>query len=362
MMSGVWWPLRAVLFSLPPEAAHAATIAALRLAPRFPRAPSDSKLEQRVWGLDFPNPLGMAAGFDKNAAVPDALHSLGFGHVEVGTVTPRPQTGNPSPRVFRLPSDRALINRLGFNNEGHAAVLARLRRRGSAKGGTLGIIGVNIGANKDSADRVADFVAGLCAFNAVADYFTVNISSPNTPGLRDLQAPTALAALLLAVTTRRRDLVAQGGAHRPIIVKLAPDLADGDLPAIIEVLNGSGIDGIAIANTTLARTGLRHEATAREAGGLSGAPLFRASTRMLAQVHQLTGGQLPLIGIGGISSGADAVAKIEAGATLLQLYTGLIYEGPGLIGSIDRAISERLARDRIGLAELRGRTAKAWVG
>jgi dihydroorotate dehydrogenase len=310
-----------------------------------------------VWGLALPNPLGMAAGYDKDARVPDALLAMGLGHVEVGTLTPRPQSGNPRPRLFRLVRDRALINRLGFNNAGHAAALARLRQRRRD-----GVVGVNVGANRDASDRVADYVAGVRTFYDVASYFTVNISSPNTPGLRDLQAPAALDELLARVLEARAAMVATGAPRRPIVVKLAPDIAEADLEPIVGVLTARGIDGIAVSNTTLARDGLAEAALAREAGGLSGRPIFQRSTAMLARIYLLTGGRIPLIGVGGIDSGEAAIAKIEAGATLLQLYSGLVYEGPGLIGGIKRALVDYARREQIGhLDAATGRRAREWA-
>jgi dihydroorotate dehydrogenase len=361
-MRDLSWPLlRTGLFALSPERAHALTLAALARGPRWPARATAPELAQRIWRLDFPTPLGMAAGFDKNAEVPDALLNLGFGHVEIGTVTPRPQAGNPQPRLFRLTQDRALINRLGFNNEGHAAVVERLKRRGGARADSLGIVGVNLGANKDSVDRAADYVAGIGAFAQIADYMTINVSSPNTPGLRDLQAPAALEQLLAAIMRARAELVSRGQPRRPVVVKLAPDLADDDVPDIAAVILASGADGIAVSNTTLTRTGLRDALAGTQAGGLSGAPLFALSTRLLAKIHRLTAGKVPLIGIGGIASADDAIAKLEAGASLLQLYTGLLYQGPTLISTIHRGIADTLRRDRVTLAELTGRRAAQWA-
>lgn len=345
---------RPLLLTLDPERAHDLTLAALeRGIHPHDRSADDAALAASVWGLDFPNPIGIAAGFDKNARVPDAMLAMGCGFAEIGTVTPLPQPGNPRPRVFRLIQDRAVINRLGFNNEGHAAVLARLARRQKA-----GIVGVNIGANKDSADRATDYVKGLATFNRLASYFTVNVSSPNTPGLRDLQAPAALDALLSRIMAERRRLAEGGEPHRPIVVKLAPDLADDDLPAIVDCIMKHAADGIAVSNTTLARTGLQNQLAGRQAGGLSGRPLFVRSTRMLARVWQLSGGKLPLIGIGGIESGETALAKIAAGATLIQLYTGLVYEGAGLIARIKRHLSAHVhEHGHRTLADIRGSRA-----
>jgi dihydroorotate dehydrogenase len=299
----------------------------------------------------------MAAGYDKDARVPDALLGMGLGHVEVGTITPHPQSGNPRPRLFRLVRDGALINRLGFNNGGHAAALARLLRRGRG-----GVVGVNVGANRDAADRVGDYVAGVRVFYDVASYLTINVSSPNTPGLRDLQAPAALDDLLARVLNAREALVAAGAPRRPIVVKLAPDIAEADLEPVVGALMRRGADGIAVSNTTLARDGLAEAALAMEAGGLSGRPLLERSTTMLARVYLLTGGRIPLIGIGGIESGAAAIAKLEAGATLLQLYTGLVFEGPGLIGRIKAELVDYVQRERLAhVAEATGRRAQEWA-
>ena len=341
-----------------PEDAHDVTLKALENGV-YPRGPSAAapELAQCVFNLDFPNPIGIAAGFDKDARVPDAVLGLGCGFAEIGTVTPKPQSGNPKPRVFRLVSDNALINRLGFNNGGHAAALARLE----ARRGKGGIVGVNIGANKDTSDRPGDYVQGLEAFNTVASYFTVNISSPNTPGLRDLQAPAALDELLGRIMAARAALIKKGGPHRAIIVKIAPDIAADDVPAICERLKAHGVDGIAVSNTTLARDGLK-DGLRSETGGLSGRPLFTRSTIMLARVFHETGGTIPLIGIGGIDSPETALAKIEAGATLLQLYTGLIYEGPGLIGRINAHLAETVRRTGVkNLTSLTGSKAQAWA-
>jgi len=358
MLGAVFELARPLLNALDPEQAHELTLRSLE-AGIYPRgqAPDPSCLGLRLWGLDFPNPLGMAAGFDKDARVPDAVLGMGLGFAEVGTVTPRPQEGNARPRVFRLIRDRALINRLGFNNGGHAAAKARLAARAGK-----GVVGVNVGANKDTPDRAADYVEGVRCFYDVASYFAVNVSSPNTPGLRDLQAPAALDDLLARVLAARADLMAAGKPSRPIVVKLAPDLAAADIAPIVAVLTARGVDGIAISNSTLARTGLKDEAAGREAGGISGRPLFHRSTVMLARVHRLTQGRIPLIGIGGIDSGPAAIAKIEAGATLLQLYTGLVYEGPGLVGRIKRAMVEYAAHRKLArITDACGRRAEEWA-
>lgn len=349
---------RPALFALDPEDAHEATIKALELGVH-PRqlGNDDPVLRQTVFGLDFPNPIGIAAGYDKDARVADAILAMGCGFAEIGTVTPRPQPGNPKPRIFRLVTDRALVNSLGFNNGGHDAALTRLE----ARKGKNGIVGVNIGANKDSADRPGDYAKGIETFAAVASYFTVNISSPNTPGLRDLQAPAALDELLSRVMETRARIVSQGAPRRPVVVKIAPDIAEEDVVPICERLIAHAVDGIAVSNTTLARNGLT-DPLANKSGGLSGGPLFRRSTAMLARVFEATGGKIPLIGIGGIDSGETALEKIEAGATLLQVYTGLVYAGPGLIGEIKSHLAREVRRrGHSDLASLRGTKAKQWA-
>lgn len=358
MSSSLYSFARAALFALEPESAHEATLKALECGV-YPRdvGRDDPILEQSVFGLRFKNPIGIAAGYDKDARVPDGVLGLGCGFAEVGTITPKPQPGNPQPRVFRLIADHGLINRLGFNNGGHAAALGRLEARQS-KGG---IVGVNIGANKDSTDRSADYVLGIETFHAVASYFTVNISSPNTPGLRDLQAPAALDELLGRVMGARHRLEAAGNPRRPVIVKIAPDIAEADIPDIVARLEAHAVDGIAVSNTTLSRAGLS-DPKKTELGGLSGRPAFKRSTAMLARIYRATGGRVPLIGIGGIDSPETALAKIEAGATLLQLYTGLIYEGPGLIGRIKTQLAAEAKRaGPTGLQALRGRKADVWA-
>jgi dihydroorotate dehydrogenase len=344
---------QSLLLALSPERAHDLAIKSLELG-LYPRAglPEDQRLAQKLFGLDFPNPVGMAAGFDKNARVPRALLGMGFGFVEVGTLTPCAQGGNPPPRMFRSMADRAVINRLGFNNEGQEAALHRLLS------GAGGVVGVNLGAGRDGQDRIADYVSGIRHMAEVASYFTVNISSPNTPGLRDLQAPKALDALLKRVQRARAALPGQAP---PLLVKLAPDIADDDLPEVVRVIEANATDGIVVSNTTLSREDLSDRVFAKETGGLSGRPLFVRSTRMLARVHQLTHGKLPLIGVGGIDSGEAAVAKIEAGASLLQLYTGLVFEGPSLIGRIKQTLVGAMAKQGSNsLAPLIGRRAAEW--
>jgi dihydroorotate dehydrogenase len=357
MIGGLLGVAQSGLLFIDPERAHEITLKALERGLYANAKPDDPRLAQSVLGLDFANPLGMAAGFDKDARVPAQLLALGFGFAEIGTVTPQPQPGNPTPRVFRLIRERAVINRLGFNSAGHAAALARLRRR---PGG--GIVGVNIGTNKGAADPVADYVQGLRAFVDVADYFTVNVSSPNTPGLRDLQAPERLGELLERVMAERDALAAAGHERRPVLVKLAPDLHDDDLPGVVAVLMASKIDGAVLTNTTISRQTIAQSAYRGEAGGLSGRPLFQRATRMLARIYRLTEGKLPLIGVGGIDSGEAALAKIRAGATLIQLYTGLIYAGPDLIADIKRRlISHMEGTGAPSLAGARGDQAEMWA-
>jgi dihydroorotate dehydrogenase len=342
---------------LPPEQAHEVTLRSLELGV-YPVVAADADRAQSVQfcGLALPNPIGIAAGFDKDARVPDAILGLGCGFAEIGTVTPLSQPGNPAPRVFRLPRDRAVINRLGFNNGGHAAALRRLQQRTQA-----GVVGVNIGANKDATDRVDDYVRGLDTFYDVASYFTINISSPNTPGLRDLQDPAALEALLGRLMTARAGHVDAGKPRHPIVVKLAPDIDEQMLPQVLAPLVAAGVDGIAISNTTLSRKGLT-DPNAREAGGLSGRPLFHRSTVILARVYEATSGKIPLVGIGGIDSGASALAKIEAGATLVQLYTGLVYEGPGLIARIKEELAAGMRRAGArSVSDLVGRRSAQWA-
>lgn len=326
--------LRPLLFRLDPERAHAATIAALGTGFVPSAAHADPILATSLTGLPLPSPIGLAAGFDKNAAVPGAMLRLGFGFVEVGTVTPRPQAGNPRPRVFRLVDDAAVINRLGFNNAGLDAVVANLKKPRAP-----GVVGVNIGANKDSEDRIADYAAAARSVRGLADYITANISSPNTPGLRGLQDGAALAELVAAV------LAEAGG--KPVFVKVAPDLDVAQVEAIARVALDAGIAGLIVSNTTLARPPLRGRA-ANESGGLSGAPLFAPSTEILRAFARATGKALPLIGVGGVASGAQAYAKLRAGASAVQLYTGLIYHGPGLVTRIGIELAACLRRD--GLA------------
>ena len=331
----------AALGRLPPETAHRLGIALLR---RAPGAPADAcpALRVRLWGRAFPGAVGVAAGLDKDGEAFDGLLRRGAGFVEVGTVTPRPQAGNPRPRVFRLRADAALVNRLGFNGAGMAAVARRLERRDRSNG----IVGVNIGANRDSRDPLADYAAAFDRLAPLADYVAVNVSSPNTPGLRGWQARDRLAALIDALRARR----AAAGLDRPLLVKIAPDLTPEAVRGIAGLAAAEGFDGLIVANTTVARPpGLRSK-RAKEAGGLSGAPLFARSTALLADIHRLTRGRVPLVGVGGVASAADAYAKVRAGAGLVQLYTALAYRGPGLLADIARGLAARLAAD--GFASL----------
>lgn len=341
------------LARLPPETAHRATVAALKFAPASrPREP-DPRLAVRAFGLEFPNPLGMAAGFDKNAEVPRALLALGFGFVEVGTLTPRPQPGNPTPRLFRLRADRALVNRFGFNNDGYEAARARLAAKK-----VEGIVGVNVGPNKDAADRLADYALGVQSFAPYASYFAINISSPNTPGLRDLQRRDALDELVARVVHARD----QAAPRRPVLIKIAPDLDLRALDDVVAVCAARGVDGMIVSNTTIARPASLRDANAREAGGLSGRPLFEPSTRMLARTFLRCGGAFALIGCGGVDDAQSALAKIEAGATLVQLYTGLVYRGPRLIGEILDGLSRAVAARGAGaIADLVGTRARDWA-
>ena len=325
--------VRPLAFALDAERAHRTTIAALKLAPtrhppRFPES-----LKSTVAGLTFPSPIGLAAGFDKDAKVPKEMLGLGFGFVEIGTVTPRPQAGNPKPRLFRLREDRAVINRLGFNNRGQVAAFERLQRCTHR-----GLIGVNIGANKDSKDMIADYVSGVRAMAQVARYLTINVSSPNTPGLRGLQNEGALEELLAAVREAR---LAKGP---PVFLKVAPDLGEGDPERIVRVALDHGIDALIVANTTVSRPPLKSR-YASEQGGLSGEPLKALALETLRKFRQASGGAIPLIGVGGIASADDAWARIRAGASLVQLYTAMVYEGPGIARRIARGLAQRLGRE-----------------
>lgn len=351
MIGGLFSLATPVLHALDPENAHRLTILALQAMPsRF--CVDDPRLGQDVMGLRFPNPLGLAAGFDKHAQVPDACLALGFGFVEVGGVTPAPQPGNPRPRVFRLAQDRAVINRYGLNSEGVEAIAARLH----ARRGRPGLVGVNMGANKDSSDRIADYVLLTQKLAGLADFLTINVSSPNTPGLRDLQGKAFLDDLIARVKEERD----KNAAGTRILLKIAPDLSLETLDDIVEVACRRKIDALIVSNTTVARPETLRDPAKAETGGLSGRPLFMPSTRLLAQAFLRVEGAFPLIGVGGVDSGETALMKIAAGASLLQLYTALIYEGPALIGRIKQAILAKIDSERLaGLAPLIGREAEA---
>ena len=325
--------IRPLAFALDAERAHRLTIRALRVMPKR-RAPDFPKsLRTTVAGLDFKSPIGLAAGFDKDAEVPERMLGLGFGFVEIGTVTPQPQPGNPRPRLFRLAEDRAVINRLGFNNRGEVAAFERLQRCSRLRGP----IGVNIGANKDSSDRIADYVRGVQAMEEVAHYLTINVSSPNTPGLRGLQDEGALEELLAAVAEARL----RPGV--PIFLKVAPDFRDGDPKRIVRAAIDHKIDGLIVANTTVSRPPLKSK-HGGEAGGLSGAPLKPLALDALRKFRSASGGEIPLIGVGGIADAGDAWERIRAGASLVQLYTAMVYEGPGIARSIADGLADRLKR------------------
>jgi dihydroorotate dehydrogenase len=337
MLDKAWPYMRHLLHAMEPERAHELTLAGLEHMP-MPRAtPDDRRLAVNIFGLHFSNPVGVAPGFDKDARVPAALHKLGFGFAEVGTLTPKAQEGNPRPRIFRLEEHEAVINRLGFNNGGHLRAHARLAARK-----TPGIIGVNIGANKESDDKIADYVTGIAVFTDVADYLTINISSPNTPHLRKLQTRGKLDELLARCLEARE----RAAERPPVLVKIAPDLSLEDLDDITSVALARGADGLIVSNTTLARPGIE-STRAQTIGGLSGKPLFALSTYMLAQTYQRVEGKIPLIGVGGIHSGETALAKIRAGATLVQLYTALIYQGPQLVTSIKEFLVDYLDRQSL---------------
>jgi dihydroorotate dehydrogenase len=339
---------------LDPEDAHRLAVQGLKLLPPARPRDDDSKLAVRAFGLNFSNPIGMAAGFDKHGEVTDAVLRLGFGFVEVGTVTPKPQSGNPRPRLFRLERDEAVINRFGFNSEGADTVLRRL----AARAHLGGIVGINVGANKDSPDRAADYVSLIETFAPVASYFTVNVSSPNTPGLRSLQQASALDDLLARVIDAR-ERVRKNAGDSPVLLKIAPDLSLAELDDVVHIARSRRADGMIVTNTTIGRPStLREKNRAKEAGGLSGRPLFRLSTRMVAETYVRAEGAFPLVGAGGIDSGGGALTKIRAGASLIQLYSALIYKGLGLVDEIKKDLSSTLLRTgRDQLSEIVGADA-----
>ena len=358
-MNALYALARPVLFAMDAETAHGLTVRALAALPRRAPPAADPRLAVRAFGLDFPNPVGLGAGFDKGAEVPDAMLAQGFGFTEIGTVTPRPQPGNPRPRLFRLVEDEAVVNRFGFNSEGQAVVARRL----AARAGRPGIVGVNIGANKDAADRVADFVAGVRIFAPLASYLTINISSPNTAGLRDLQQRGALDDLVARVLAARDEEATRIGRSVPILLKIAPDLDLGDLDDVVRVARARGVDGMIVSNTTISRPASLRDRSRTESGGLSGAPLFDLSTRMLAETFVRVEGQFPLVGVGGIDGPARAFQKIAAGATLLQLYSMLVFRGPGLAREIVAGLPGEVSRAGFArLADAVGSGVKDWVG
>jgi dihydroorotate dehydrogenase len=336
-ISGAILPL---LRRFPPETAHELSLRALTLGLVLPRHEgNDPILRTRVWKLDFPNPIGLAAGYDKDARVPDAMLGIGFGFVEIGSVTPRPQSGNPKPRVFRLGLDGAIINRLGFNSQGLEVAAGRL----AARHGRPGIVGANLGKNRDAVDAEADYEQGVRKLAPLVQYLVVNVSSPNTPGLRDLQRRSTVTVLVKRLIAARNATVPQNPP--PLLLKIAPDLTEEERADLAAVALQSGIDGLVVSNTTVARPPGLRGGNAHEPGGLSGKPLFVPSTAVLAEMYRLTRGKVPLIGVGGVASGADAYTKIRAGASLVQLYTSLVYQGPDLVGRIKTDLAARLKRD-----------------
>jgi dihydroorotate dehydrogenase len=344
MAWSVYCALQPLMRAVSPETAHGIGIHALKSGlVHGRREPDDPILAASVWGIEFSNPVGLAAGFDKDAEVMEPMLALGFGFVEAGTVTPQPQPGNPKPRLFRLDEDSAVINRFGFNSQGLGPFVERLERWGA--GGRRGIVGANVGKNRDTQDAAADYVAGIEAVCGLADYLVCNVSSPNTPGLRALQAREPIAELLHRVLATRRRRAPGARRSPPLLAKVGPDLADDELRDIAEVAVACGVDGLVVGNTTIARPpGLRSR-HAGEAGGLSGKPLLERSTRCLARLYELTGGRLPIIGCGGIASGTDAYARIRAGASLVQLYSALVFHGPALVATVKRELAERLRAD-----------------
>ncbi len=333
------------LYALSPEAAHNAALRGLEYGLAGRRAePDDPILATTVMGLKFSNPIGLAAGFDKDARVIDAMLSLGFGFVEAGTVTPQPQSGNPKPRLFRLDEDRAVINRLGFNSGGVEAFAQRLIKR-QRRAHVAGIVGANVGKNRDTADGAADYVACIEQLSGLSDYLVVNLSSPNTPGLRRLQARAPIEDLLRRVLLARKRSAPNPDKPPPLLAKVGPDLTTDQLRDIAEASLGAGVDGLIVGNTTIERPDTLKSRDKAEAGGLSGAPLMEPSTACLAEMYRLTKGRLPLIGCGGVASGADAYAKIRAGASLVQVYSALVFEGPELARRIKRELAQLLRAD-----------------
>jgi dihydroorotate dehydrogenase len=355
MIGALFSLAKPALHALDAETAHQLTIRGLSLMPISPAPVDDARLSMDVFGKHFPNPVGLAAGFDKQCEVPDQLLGLGFGFVELGGVVPKPQEGNPRPRVFRLTRDEAVINRFGLNSEG----LDAARRRLANRRGRPGIVGVNIGANKDSTDRIADYALCIERLCGLADFLTINVSSPNTPGLRDLQGEAFLDDLL-ARSLDARDKADQGRRKTTVLLKIAPDISLDTLDAIVATALRRGIDGLTVSNTTIARPdSLKEKALASETGGLSGRPLFVPSTKLLAETFLRVERKIPLIGVGGVDSAEAAWAKIRAGASLVQLYSAMVYKGPGLIGDIKRGLLQKLEGENTSLAQALGRDASA---
>ncbi len=355
MIGALFSLAKPALHALDAETAHQLTIRGLSLMPVSPAPKDDARLAVDVLGLLFPNPVGLAAGFDKQCEVPDQLLALGFGFVELGGVVPKPQEGNPRPRVFRLTQDEAVINRFGLNSDGLEVARQRLQQRR----GRSGIVGVNIGANKDSADRIGDYVSCIQSLCGLVNFLTINVSSPNTPGLRDLQGEAFLDDLL-ARCIDARDRVDQGQTKTIILLKIAPDISLDTLDTIVATALKRGIDGLTVSNTTVARPEtLKEKVLAKETGGLSGKPLFLPSTKILAETFLRVERKIPLIGVGGVDSAEAAWAKIRAGASLVQLYSAMVYKGPGLIGDIKHGILDRLTAEGTMLANLVGRDAAA---
>ncbi len=333
--------VRSVLHGLDPELSHFLTLYALRLGVLgFSDCENDALLSFKLWGLDFDNPIGLAAGFDKNAQVIGPMLRLGFGSVEVGTITPKRQVGNVRPRVFRLPRDLAVINRLGFNNQGLQEAQRRLE-----KPVAQGVVGANIGPNRNTLEPITDYISSLPTLHNLVDYLAINVSSPNTPGLRGMQKGERLNSLLSALVQRRRELADCNGRGVPLLLKIAPDLEDKECEMVAELVISHRFDGLIISNTTVGGREELRDGNRRQEGGLSGAPLFNRSTALLARMYGLVGEEIPLIGVGGVMTGWDAYRKIRAGATIVQLYTGLIYHGPGLVGRIKKELSDLLKAD-----------------
>ena len=355
MIGALFSLAKPALHALDAETAHQLTIRGLSLMPVMPAPVDDPGLSVEVFGRTFPNPVGLAAGFDKQCEVPDQLLGLGFGFVELGGVVPKPQAGNPRPRVFRLAKDEAVINRFGLNSDGLDVACRRLAQRR----GRPGIVGVNIGANKDSADRIADYVLCIQRLCGLADFLTINVSSPNTPGLRDLQGEAFLDDLL-ARSIEARDKAEKGRHKTIVLLKIAPDISLDTLDAIVATALKRGIDGLTVSNTTVARPdSLKEKALASETGGLSGKPLFVPSTKLLAEAFQRVERKIPLIGVGGVDSAETAWAKIRAGASLVQFYSAMVYKGPSLIGDIKSGLVQILASEKTSLAQALGRDASA---